>query len=115
MESTPKQTFMKLEGELIIPEAKLTRYLLVPRKENDKSKFLAQAGFTLANTDDLRQAILRIVQTCDAVSDRQNKYGEYCRVGGPLVGPNDTLSVVTVWIERTVDGKFQFVTLKLKR
>ena len=106
---------MKLEGELIIPEAKLTQYLLVPRKEDDKSKFLAQAGFTLANTDDLRQAILLIVQTCDAVSDRQNRYGKYYRVEGPLVGTNGILSVVTVWIERTVDEKFQFVTLKPKR
>ena len=40
---------MKLKGEIIIPEAKLTQYLLVPRQEDDKSKFLAQAGFTQAN------------------------------------------------------------------
>ena len=106
---------MKLEGEFIIPEAKLTQYLLVLRKEDDKSKFLAQAGFTLANADDLRQAILLLVQTCEAVSDRQNKYGIYYQVEGPLIGPGGKLAVVTVWIERTADGKYQFVTLKPKR
>jgi len=105
-------TQMKLEGEIIIPEAKLTQYLLVSRKENDKSQFLAQAGFTQTNPDQLRQAIILLIQTCDAVSDRQNKYGKYYRVEGPLIGPSSKLAVVTVWIERTTDGKIQFVTLK---
>lgn len=106
---------MKLEGELIIPEAKLTQYLLISRREDDKSKFLAQAGFTQTNTDDLRQAILLLVKTYEAISDRQNEYGKYYRVEGPLIGPNGTLAVVSIWIERTVDGRFQFVTLKPKR
>ncbi|MEL6138969.1 MAG: DUF6883 domain-containing protein [Cyanobacteria bacterium J06628_6] len=106
---------MKLAGEIIIPDAKLTQYLLIPRKEDDKSKFLAQAGFTLANTDQLKDAILLVVQTCEAVSDRHDRYGKYYRVEGPLVGPDGTLAVVTVWIERIADGKFQFVTLKPKR
>lgn len=106
---------MKLDGEIIIFEAKLTQYLLMPRKEDDKSKFLAQAGFTQANPDQLRQAIILLIQTYEAISDRQNKYGTYYRVEGPLIGPNGQLAVVTVWIERTIDGKIQFVTLKPKR
>ena len=106
---------MKLEGEIIIPEAKLTKYLLAPRKEDDKSKFLAQAGFTQANPEQLKQAIILLIQTHKAISDRQNKYGTYYRVEGPLIGPNGKLAVVTVWIERTIDGKIQFVTLKPKR
>lgn len=32
-----------MQGNIIIPDAKLTQYLLVPRQEDDKSKFLAQA------------------------------------------------------------------------
>ncbi|NJL85595.1 MAG: hypothetical protein HC886_05865 [Leptolyngbyaceae cyanobacterium SM1_1_3] len=105
---------MKLQGT-IIPEAKLTQYLLVPRREDDKSKFLAQAGFTTDNPERLKQAIFTLIQTCDAVSDRQDKYGTYYLVEGPLIGPNGALIVVTVWIERTVDGILQFVTLKPKR
>ncbi len=105
---------MKLQGNIIIPDAKLTQYLLVPRQENDKSKFLAQAGFTQANADQLKQAILTLIQTHDAIVDRQNKYGTYYRVEGSLIG-NCTLAVVTVWIERAEDGNIQFVTLKPKR
>jgi hypothetical protein len=106
---------MKLQGNILIPEAKLTQYLLVARQEDDKSKFLAQAGFTRDNPEQLKEAILILIQTYDAVSDRQDQYGTYYRVEGPLIGPKGTLAVVTVWIERITDGIFQFVTLKPKR
>jgi hypothetical protein len=42
--------------EAMIPREKLTQYLLVSRLEDDKSKFLAQAGFTLENPDVLVKA-----------------------------------------------------------
>ncbi|PSN13871.1 hypothetical protein C7293_14095 [filamentous cyanobacterium CCT1] len=106
---------MRLNGKIVIPDAKLTQYLLVPRPEDDKSKFLAQAGFTINNPNQLKQAILDLIQNHDAISDRQDRYGVYYLVEGPLIGPNTTLSVVTVWIERASDGFFQFVTLKPKR
>ena len=106
---------MKLQGNIVIPDAKLTQYLLVPRQEDDKSKFLAQAGFTQDNPDQLKQAILTLIQTHDAISDRQDKYGTYYRIEGDLIGFNRTLAVVTVWIERTQDRTIQFVTLKPKR
>ena len=106
---------MKLQGTIIIPDAKLTQYLLVARQEDDKSKFLAQAGFNQDNPDLLKQAILELIQTYDAISDRQDKYGTYYLVEGSLVGSNGTLAVVTVWIERAEDGNIQFVTLKPKR
>lgn len=106
---------MKLQGSILIPDDKLTKYLLVPRLEDDKSKFLAQAGFTANNPDQLKQAILKLIETHDAISDRQDKYGTYYLVEGSLIGPHGTLAVVTVWIERTADGIIQFVTLKPKR
>ena len=77
---------MKLQGNIIIPDAKLTQYLLVPRQEDDKSKYLAQAGFTQDNPDQLKQAVLTLIQTYDAISDRQDKYGTYYRVEGDLIG-----------------------------
>jgi len=106
---------VKLQGNIVIPDAKLTQYLLIPRQEDDKSKFLAQAGFTQDNPDQLKQAILTLIQTNDAISDRQDKYGIYYRVEGELVGCDRTVAVVTVWIERTQDRTIQFVTLKPKR
>jgi hypothetical protein len=106
---------MKLQGTIVVPDAKLTQYLLVSRPEDDKSKFLAQVGFTLDNPAQLKQAIFELIQSYEAIADRHNKYGTYYLVEGPLLGPNGSLAVVTVWIERTVDGIFQFVTLKPKR
>ncbi|WP_347404221.1 DUF6883 domain-containing protein [Nodosilinea sp. P-1105] len=59
--------------------------------------------------------MLNLIQTYDAVSDRQDKYGTYYRVEGPISGPKGDLLVVTVWIERAKDNIIQFVTLKPKR
>jgi hypothetical protein len=48
---------VRIPEDLIIPDAKITGYLLVPKPRNDKSKFLAQAGFTLENSEALKLAI----------------------------------------------------------
>ena len=48
---------MRIPEYLIIPDDKITRYLLVPQLRNDKSKFLAQAGFTQENLEELKLAI----------------------------------------------------------
>ena len=40
---------MRLPADSVIAEEKLTRYLLVPLAEDDKSGFLARAGYTLVN------------------------------------------------------------------
>jgi hypothetical protein len=50
---------MKIQSGALIPREKLTKYLLVFQPENDKSKFLAQAGFTLDNPDALEAAPAR--------------------------------------------------------
>jgi len=53
---------MKLPENTFIAREKLTNYLLVPKKRNDKSKWLAKAGYTLENWQvletDLRNQIL---------------------------------------------------------
>ncbi|MEM9244876.1 MAG: DUF6883 domain-containing protein [Cyanobacteria bacterium P01_F01_bin.153] len=106
---------MRLEGNIVVPEAKLSQYLLVSRDRDDKSKFLAQAGFTQQNPDELRQAILNIIATHDAIEDRRDRYGTFYRIEGDLIGPNRTLVVVTIWLQRTLDGAIQFVTLLPKK
>ncbi len=40
---------MKLPSDVVIAEEKLTQYLLVWRARNDKSGYLAQAGYQLSN------------------------------------------------------------------
>jgi hypothetical protein len=104
---------VKIPEDLIIPDDKITRYLLVQKARNDKSKFLAQAGFTQENPEDLKTAIRVQAFVTEAVEDRSNEYGTFYQVEGDLIGVNGVnLSVVTIWLRRQIDSKFQFVTLK---
>ena len=106
---------MKLSPAAVIPPEKITSYLLVERQHNDKARFLAQAGFTKDNPMLLEQAIRRLIADNEAVLDRRDVYGVFYRVEGALVGSTGTLDVVTVWLERAVDGELRFITLKPRR
>jgi hypothetical protein len=104
---------MRMPEDLIVPDAKITQYLLVPKARNDKSRFLAQAGFTLENPESLKLAIQNQAMDKEAIKEKSNEYGIFYQVEGELIGVNGVdLSVVTVWLQRQIDGKFQFVTLK---
>ena len=104
---------MKIPDDAIIPDEKLTRYLLIYKARNDKSKFLAQAGFTQDNSELLRAAIQSLTASVEAIADEANEYGVFYRVEGTLIGANGVnLSVVTIWLQRRKDSKFQFITLK---
>lgn len=104
---------MRIPVDAIVPESKLTKYSLVFKPRNDKSQFLAQAGYTLKNWRVLKTAILQLNQSVEAVEDRTNEYGTFYNVYGELQGVNDiNLSIVTIWLKRKSDGKFQFITLK---
>ena len=103
---------MKIPDSAIITDEKLTQYLLVYRARNDKSQFLARAGFTANNAKALKTAIQTIARTNEAVEERRNEYGVFYRVAGELVGTNAVvLPVVTIWLQQA-DGIFKFVTLK---
>ena len=109
------QSFMvtRLPADSMIPIEKLTGYLLVTRPRNDKSQFLAQAGFTLNNPLALEHALRDLIANGSAVADSVNDYGEFYLVEGDLRGPNGIrLAVVTIWIRLSADGSHRFVTLK---
>jgi hypothetical protein len=63
---------VKIPADAIIPDDKLTRYLLVYKARNDKSKFLAQAGFTQENPEALLSAIRSLAESVEAVEDITN-------------------------------------------
>jgi hypothetical protein len=64
----------------------------------------------------LKAAIQNQAIATEAIEDRSNEYGTFYQVEGNLVGANGvSLSVVTVWLQRQIDGKFQFVTLKPRK
>lgn len=107
---------MKIPIDAIIPDDKVTHYLLVPREQDDKSKFLAQAGFTQDNPEQLKLAVRQLADIVEAIEDTTNEYGAFYRVEGELIGINNrNLSVITIWLNRKNDGKFQFITLKPKK
>lgn len=71
---------MYIPVEAIIPDDKLTRYLLVHRDYDDKSQYLAQAGFTRNNTDALFATIRQLTRTQEAVYESTNEYGNFLTV-----------------------------------
>ena len=88
---------LKIPSNAIIPQEKLTHYLLIFKPQDDKSKFLAQAGFTLDNPQDLLTAIYQLIETEKAIQDGDNEYGQFYRVEGNLAGINGkNLAVVTI-------------------
>jgi hypothetical protein len=102
---------MRIPADAIIPEEKITRYLLVPKASGDKSKYLGRGGFNMANTAALESEIRRLTAQTDAIIDRAKEHGIYCNVTGSLTGPTGTsLSVKLIWLKR-LDGVFSFVTL----
>src|SRR5215208_6609182 len=106
---------MRFSSQWVIAREKLTQYLLLPKEVDDKSKFLAQAGFTPINVDSLEAALRKLVQTYEPIYDLTNEYGDFYRVEGELIGPLGKLAVVTIWIaKRKGTGEFHFVTLKPK-
>jgi hypothetical protein len=104
---------VRIPEDLVIPDSKITQYLLVLKARNDKSRFLAQAGFTEENPEALKLAIQRQAADKEAIEQKSNEYGTFYQVEGELFGVNGvSLSVITIWLQRLIDGKFQFVTLK---
>ncbi len=107
---------LKIPADAVIPMEKLTHYLLVFREWDDKSKFLAQAGFTLENPHLLLASLRRLAERAEAVEDGDNEYGGFLRADGELIGPKGrTLSVVTIWLRWRLDGRVRFVTLKPRK
>ena len=103
---------VKIPEDSIIAFEKLTGYLLIPKVRNDKSKYLARAGFTTANPEALLEAIQSLIGAVEAEQEKTTEYGTFYLVKGALIGVNGVrISVITVWLERKTDGTFQFITL----
>jgi hypothetical protein len=107
---------MRLPPAATIPMEKLTAYLLRAREWDDKSKFLAQAGFTKENPHLLLAAIRELAAKAEAEEDRVSEYGVFLRAEGELTGPNGrNLAIVTIWLQSRADGRTRFVTLKPRK
>jgi Domain of unknown function (DUF6883) len=103
---------VKLPEDAVVPDDKLLRYLLLPREENDKSAFLAIAGYTLATWEVLRRDLQELARFYEVTDTITSPYGIKHEIRGALTGPNgQTLDIVTVWITLEATGGTRFVTL----
>ena len=97
---------MKIPADAIVPFAKLKDYLLSPRPWDDKSKFLAKldlVGISRKSWTRQSENSLRMPMR----EDGTNEFGTFYRVTGLLRGPvGKWLSVVLIWLQWKVDGRF---------
>ena len=103
---------MKLPENTLISREKLTKYLLVLQKRNDKSQWLAQADYSIENWQVLEKDLRNQILSIDAIPIESTEYGQLCEIRGPLMGPNGKrLSVCTVWMTENATGKTKFITM----
>lgn len=103
---------MKLPDDTVIARRKLDEYLLRHRDEDDKSGFLALAGYTLENMDRLLNDLRTQLLPLDAEFFDQTEYGPKYQIRGTLTGPNGyVLRVVSIWMKEDATGETKFVTL----
>ena len=103
---------MKLPVNALITPEKLTQYLLAQRRRNDKSKWLAQAGYTVKNWRDLENDLRLQILSLEAIPTDKTRYGQTYEIRGGLSGPNGKILVVcTVWMIEYATGVTKFITM----
>ncbi len=103
---------MKISENAIITREKITDYLLKWQPDNDKSKFLARAGYSSDNWQRLLEDIRTQILPTEAELMRKTAYGDLFRIRGKLLGPNGvSLRVITVWMAEYASRQTKFITL----
>lgn len=103
---------MKLLGEIVVTDEKLTRYMLQWRPVSDKSKFLLMAGYSQDNWQLLQKEIRELAENGKAIFEDEGEYGVFYSVAGSLHGPNEkTLHVRTIWMKEHSSNQTRFITL----
>jgi len=107
---------MKIPPDAIILPQKLRDYLLVPRKRDDKSRFLAAGGFSRDAWPLLEQAIRELARSVEAQPARiASPHGRKWIVDGILTAVHGKdRPVRLVWMQRP-DESIHFVTLVPRR
>lgn len=87
-------------------------YLLDYRKRNDKSKWLAKAGYDSDNWKKLEQDIRVQLLTREAVLVQVNEFGDVYEITGKLNGPNGkSLHVRSIWMNENSTKLTKFITM----
>jgi hypothetical protein len=103
---------MKLPDNSLIAPEKLTQYLLVLKKRNDKSRWLAQAGYKLENWSRLERDLRVQILSLEAIATESTRYGQMYEIIGSLAGPTGIkLAVVTIWMTESATGVTKLITM----
>ncbi len=103
---------MRLPQNTLISDEKLTKYLLAPRRRNDKSKWLARAGYLLRNWSILKDDLRRQVLPKDAHLVEDTDYGRIYEIRANLKGPNGrVVAIRSIWMVEPPPGVAKFITM----
>jgi len=103
---------MKLPFDALISEEKVKDYLLAQRKRNDKSKWLANAGYNQNNWQKLELDLRNQILSLDASPSDITKFGQMFEIKGMLKGPNGkSLKVNTIWMIEHETKITKFITM----
>lgn len=94
-----------------VKDDKITRYLLVPRAKNDKSKFLLSFGFTMQSWNVLADALRDHVKRLDGAVTRQTPNGNIYEVKCNLRTPDGRNPCVKTYWEVQPGLPPNFITL----
>ena len=101
-----------LPPETIIAPAKLRDYLLVWRGKDDKSQWLATAGYTADNWQQLEQDLRFQILPLEAEFVEVTRFGQMFEIRGALAGPNGKrLFLRSYWLLESDTGQTKFITL----
>jgi hypothetical protein len=102
----------KLPPDTIIAPAKLRDYLLIWRGKDDKSTWLAVAGYTADNWLQLQQDLRLQILPLEAEFVEETRFGQMFEIKGVLLGPNGKqLFLRSFWLLEHDTGQTKFITL----
>jgi len=103
---------VKLPADTVIEPEKLANYLLVRQARGDKSAFLARAGYTTANPEQLLHDLRGQLLSQEALPIQRTKFGQFYEIRALLTGPNrTTLRIRSIWMREHLSGVTKFITL----
>ena len=97
----------------IVPESKITGYLLSIRHRDGRSKaeFFIQLGFSLAAWEELVRALLRHVVENEVAKIEDSPFGTRYTIEGQLLAPGGKTAVIrSVWFIEKGEELPRFVT-----
>lgn len=104
---------LPLASQAIVPEEKITRYLLNPTHPvgGSKAAFFLRFGFSQDRLRELAAALLRHAAENEVVATEQTRHGTRYVVDGPMGAPDGSrLNVRTPWYIGIGGGAPRFVT-----